>query len=234
MTHCTDGPCSLNVIVFDGAREIITSMHRFTPGEHTYRDLIHSVAYQNVTIVSIDPKNTFLEAVSPDNCVVTLNPADPIDPSHRMLELQIGLSRRILVRATILKEGTNTLGKIANIMYASLTKTDGLSILVAGHKVGSNFVIWQYYLEFAKRRLHATVKSYFENYYGAVSIARASARDAVVTRGLFMGVELDPTDIDHGDAIVSPGAARVYCPAVQRRLQAAPLPHERSADEEVA
>lgn len=233
MTHCTDGPYRVHVTVFDGVRELFTSIHGFTPGEHRYADLIASVAYRNVNIVSIDPKNTFLEAVSSDNCVVTLNPADQIDPAYTTLELQIGLSRRMLVRATMLKKEANTLAKIANIMYASLTKTDDLLVLVAGHKVGSEFVIWQYYLEFAKRRLHATVKSYFENYYDAVSIARASARDAVETRALFMGVELDPTNIDHGDAIVPPGTARVYCPAVQRRLQAAPLPRQRSADDEV-
>lgn len=208
----------MHVGVYNGAREEFTSVHGFTPGKHTYGDLIYSVAYRNASILSIDPKNTFLEAVLSDNRAITLNPADQIDPVYARLELQIGLSRRMLVRATVLIDGTTTLAKVANIMYASLTKTDDLQVLVAGHKVGSNFVLWQYYIEFAKRRLHATVKSYFENYYKVVSISRSSARDAAATRRLFMSIELDPTDVDHGGDIVPLGAAHAYCTEVKHRL----------------
>lgn len=221
MTHCTDGPNRVHVVVFNGVRELFTSIHGFTPGVHTYGDLINSVAYRNISIVSIDPKNTFLEAVMSDNRVLTLKPADHIDPVYTTLEMQIGLSRRMLVRATVLIDETTTLTKVAKIMYTSLTKTDDLQVLVAGHKLGSNFVIWQFYLEFTKRRLHATVKSYFENYYNVVSISRSSARDAAETRGLFLSIELDPTDVDHGGDVVPLGAARPYCTEVQRRLAVA-------------
>ena len=209
----------VNVTVYDGGKELFTSVHGCKPGEHTYADLINSVAFRNENIVRIDPKNTFLEFVRDDDHVVTLKPSMTIDPLHTTLEMQIGLSRRVLVRATGLKDETNMLGKIANVMYLSLSNTDDLTYLAAGHKVGPMFVIWQFYLEFKTRRLHATLKSYFDNYFGVVSVSRSCARDASTTMKLFMSLQLEPK-VDDGASVLplalcSNGA---YCRAVRRRI----------------
>ena len=212
----------VDVTIFDGGTRLFTSMHSFIPGEHTYADLINSVAFRNANIVIIDPNNVLLEYVRDDSFVVAMVPSALIDAAYSTFEMQIGLSRRMLVRATILKDKTHMLSKIASIMHLSLTKTDNLVYLAAGHKVGPSFVIYQFYAEFATRQLHATIKTYFENYFSVVSITRSCARDAHCTLSLFMSMQFE-TNLDDGsdDVVALEGNNnRAYCGAVQKRLYA--------------
>lgn len=191
-----DAQCKFKVFVFYAEKLLFVSIHGCKKdGGYTWADVINSVAFKNKDKAIIVPKNVTLENVAEDGTITQLKREDPIDETKRLLHMQIANSCRMLLRCSLFKDPSKTIEKVASIMHMSLSKTDDLDVIEAGSLVGSGYTISTFYLQFKKPRPVAIIKSYFDNYFKAVAIQRASVRDVVEIRKLLFHLKIDSNNM---------------------------------------